>query len=108
MDYKLIVFVPKSHLDKVRKAISKAGAGKIGNYDYCTFVSEGIGTYRPLKGARPYKGKVNKIETVKEYRLEAVVPKKLLKKVIAAMKSAHPYEEPAYDVFSLISATFRQ
>ena len=101
MTYKLIIFVPKTYLNKVREAICAAGAGKIRNYDFCTFATEGIGTYRPLKGARPYKGKINKVEKVKEYKLEAIVPKKLLKKVVAAMRAAHPYEEPAYDVFPL-------
>jgi hypothetical protein len=101
--YKLIVFIPKSHSTRVRDAICRAGAGKIGNYDCCTFITEGIGTYRPLKGANPYKGKVGKIEKVKEVRLEVLVPKKVLKKVILALKSAHPYEEPAYDIYQLIT-----
>ena len=102
--YKLIVFVPKTHLSKARDAICKAGAGKIGNYDYCTFATEGIGTYRPLKGAKPYKGKINKIEKVKEFRLEVLVPKGSLKQVIRALKAVHPYEEPAYDVYRITPA----
>jgi len=101
MAYKLIVFVPNSHLDRVRDAICAAGAGKIGNYDFCTFATEGIGTFRPLRGDKPYKGKIGRIEKVKEVRLEVLVPKKLLKKVVRAMKAAHPYEEPAYDVYRL-------
>lgn len=100
--YKLVVFVPEKALEKVRKAICSAGAGKIGKkYDNCTYYSIGTGTFRPLKGARPYIGKVGKLEKVKEFRLETMVPDKILKKVIAAMKRAHPYEEPAYDVYPL-------
>lgn len=101
--YKLVVFVPQSHLENVRIAICKAGAGQIGNYDNCTFMSSGIGTFKPLKGARPFKGQKGKLERVGEARLETIVPAKKIKKVISAMKKAHPYEEPAYDVFKLES-----
>ena len=73
-------------------------------YDNCTFCSKGTGTFRPLAGARPYKGKIGKLEKVKECRLETIVPDKILKKVIAAMKRAHPYEEPAYDIYPLKAA----
>jgi len=101
--YKLVVFIPMSHLEKVRLAVCQAGAGKLGNYDCCTFISKGTGTFRPLPGAHPYIGKRGKISKVKEARLETLVQKKDLKKVIAAMKKAHPYEEPAYDIYPLIS-----
>jgi len=101
--YKLVVFIPESHLEKVRGAICQAGAGKLGNYDYCTFTSKGTGTFRPLKGAKPYIGKIGKLKKVQEIRLETIVQKKDLRKVIAAMKKAHPYEEPAYDIYPLIS-----
>jgi len=103
--YKLVVFVPENALGKVRKAICSVGAGKLGRkYDNCTFCSKGTGTFRPLAGARPYKGKIGKLEKVKECRLETIVPDKILKKVIAAMKRAHPYEEPAYDIYPLKAA----
>lgn len=102
MNYKLVVFVPQDHLEQVRIAVCNAGAGKIGKkYDNCTFMTSGIGTFRPLKGAQPHIGEIGKIERVGEARLETIVPKKDLKKVIAAMKKAHPYEEVAYDVFRL-------
>jgi hypothetical protein len=100
--YKFVVFVPKSHAEKVRAAICKAGAGRIGNYDNCTFTSEGTGTYRPLKGARPFKGKAGRIEKAKEVRIETIVPKNKLKAVIAVMKKVHPYEEIAYDLYPLL------
>jgi len=103
--YKLVLFVPEKALGKVRKAICSAGAGKVGQkYDNCTFCSKGTGTFRPRAGARPYIGKVGKLGKVKEYRLETIVMKKHLKKVVAAMKQAHPYEEPAYDVYLLKAA----
>jgi hypothetical protein len=99
--YKLVVFVPKTHLEKVRAAVCNAGAGKIGNYDNCTFITSGTGTFRPLKGAKPYKGERGKIEKAKEARLETIIPGSIIKKVISAMKKAHPYEEVAYDVYRL-------
>lgn len=102
MKYKLVVFVPQSHVEQVRVAICAAGAGKIGKkYDNCTFMSSGIGTFRPLEGAKPHIGQVGHIERVGEARLETIVLKKDLKKVIAAMQAAHPYEEAAYDVYRL-------
>jgi len=99
--YKLVLFVPQSHVERVRIAVCSAGAGKIGNYDNCTFMTSGIGTFRPLPGAKPSIGKVGELERVGEARLETIVEEKDLKKVISEMKKVHPYEEPAYDVFKL-------
>ena len=99
--YKLVVFVPQTHLEKVRIAVSNAGAGKIGKYDNCSFMASGIGTYRPLKGSRPFKGKIGKLTRIGEARLEVTVSNNNLKKVIAAMKKVHPYEEIAYDIYKL-------
>lgn len=99
--YKLVVFVPQTHVENVRIAVCCAGAGHIGKYDNCAFMAPGIGCFRPLKGTKPYKGKVGQLERVGEARLEVVVPAAKIKQVIAAMKKAHPYEEPAYDVVRL-------
>jgi hypothetical protein len=99
--YKLIIFVPKTHLEKVRQAVFEAGAGRIGNYDRCSFVSEGYGTFRPLKGSKPFIGKQGKLKKVKECRLEIAVMDNALRKTVLAMKAAHPYEEPAYDCLKL-------
>jgi len=101
--YKLVVFVPETYLEKVSAAIFNAGAGVIGNYDHCSFSSLGTGTYRPFKGAEPYRGKSGKIEKAKEFRLEILVDTKKIKKVVSAMKKAHPYEEVAYDVYPLVN-----
>jgi hypothetical protein len=89
-------------LKKVEQAICDAGAGKIDKYDSCTFVTYGIGSFRPLKGSKPFIGKKGKVSRIKEARLETIVPKVKLKKVIKAMKKAHPYEEVAYDIYPLL------
>jgi len=99
--YKLAVFVPFSHVDAVREAIGREGAGWIGNYSDCTFMTSGIGTFRPLEGTNPFIGSHGKLEKVDEYRLETVVPESRLKKVVEAMLKAHPYEEVAYDIYPL-------
>lgn len=100
--FKLVVFVPVKYLEPLRAAVCAAGAGRIGgHYDNCTFSASGTGTFRPLKGAKPFIGQPGKITRVKEIRLETIVPLAKLKKVVAAMKKAHPYEEPAYDLIPL-------
>ena len=100
-NYKLVVFVPQTHVENVRIAVCSAGAGHSGKYDNCAFMAPGIGCFRPLKGAKPFKGQKGKLERVGEARLETIVPASKIKRVIAAMKKAHPYEEPAYDVVRL-------
>ena len=101
MMYKLVVFVPTSHADKVRRAIGEAGAGKLGNYTFCSFSTKGIGRFKPEEGAKPYIGSIGDIEEVEEERIEAVCHKDVLDNVIAAIKGVHPYEEVALDVYPL-------
>lgn len=98
---KLAVFVPPGHADAVREALSRAGAGWIGNYSHCTFNVKGTGTFRPLEGASPYIGRVGDLERVEEIRLETILPAGLAGRVVEAMLSAHPYEEVAYDLYPL-------
>ena len=100
-NYKLIVFVPADSLAKVSNAVFAAGAGAIGNYSNCGFGAEGTGTFKPLEGAKPAIGQKGKLEKVNEIRFETIVPSPKLDAVIAAMKEAHPYEMPAYDVIKL-------
>jgi dinuclear metal center YbgI/SA1388 family protein len=100
-NYKLIVFVPRKLVVKVSNAIFAAGAGAIGNYSHCGFGTEGTGTFLPHKGAKPAIGKKGKLEKVEEIRFETIVPAARLNDVVAAMKKAHPYEMPAFDVFKL-------
>ena len=98
---KLVVFVPSRDADKVRDAITAAGAGAIGDYDSCTFTTPGEGRFRPLEGADPAIGSVGRLETVEEVRIESVLDRRRRAVVVEAMLAAHPYEEPAYDVIPL-------
>jgi len=100
-NYKLVVFVPIVAAAKVSNAVFAAGAGAIGNYKNCGFGAEGTGTFLPLKGSKPAIGKRGKLEKVPEIRFETIVPAEKLDSVIEAMKKAHPYETPAFDVFKL-------
>jgi len=100
-NYKLVVFVPVDALDKVANAVFAAGAGAMGNYRDCGFGTDGTGTFLPLKGAHPAIGKQGRREAVHETRFETIVPAEKLDAVVAAMKQAHPYEMPAFDILRL-------
>ncbi|MGJ4905411.1 hypothetical protein ACQR0V_27850 [Bradyrhizobium sp. HKCCYLS2058] len=99
--YKIVVHVPEAAGDAVRHAMGEAGAGRIGNYDHCSFTSKGTGRFRSLAGANPAIGAVGRLETVEEERIEAVCAGDRLRSVIQAIRSAHPYEEPTIDVYAL-------
>jgi dinuclear metal center YbgI/SA1388 family protein len=96
---KIVVFVPETHHEQVLKAMGDAGAGWIGNYSHCTFNTPGFGTFIPQEGTNPFIGQQGKLEKVNEIRLETIMPKVLVKKVVSAMLKAHPYEEVAYDIY---------
>jgi putative NIF3 family GTP cyclohydrolase 1 type 2 len=98
---KLVTFVPHEQAELVRAAVTAAGAGRIGDYDSCTFTTTGEGRFRPLDGASPTLGRVGEVEVVAEARVEAVYPRHLRREVVQALKAAHPYEEVAYDVLEL-------
>ena len=99
--YKLAVYVPNTHVDKVKNALSDAGAGHIGNYSHCSFSSQGIGSFKPLDNANPYIGSLGEVELVEEVKIETIVPNKTLGGGISSMIKAHPYEEVAYDIYKL-------
>jgi hypothetical protein len=92
----LVVYVPVSHSEDLLTAIGDAGAGKIGDYSHCSFTTPGTGRFTPLLGARPFIGAVGQGETVPEIRVECVVEADMLDAVVLALRSAHPYEEPAF------------
>jgi dinuclear metal center YbgI/SA1388 family protein len=101
---KLVVFVPTADAARLVDALAAAGAGAIGAYDRCAWTSEGIGTFRPLVGAEPAVGEVGRVERVAETRVEMVLPAARRDEVVAALRAAHPYEEPAFDVLAQLSA----
>lgn len=105
--YKIVVFVPEEAVDGVRDAMSQAGAGRIGQYSYCSFRTKGVGSFRAEDGARPYVGSVGEIEQVDEWRLEMVCNRSVLNDVLVAMREKHPYEEVAYDVYELSNPPVR-
>lgn len=98
---KFVVFVPLTHADIVRQVIGEARAGKIGNYDFCSFSSRGTGRFRGNEKANPTIGEAGKYEAVEEERIEVIVPRELLKVVIEKVKAVHPYEEVAFDIYPI-------
>ena len=101
---KLVWFVPEEALDATRDAVFDAGAGRIGDYERCSWYAAGTGTFFGREAASPILGKRGREERVAELRVETVVPAERLETVVAALRDAHPYEEPAYDVYPLLDA----
>jgi hypothetical protein len=99
---KLVVFVPTEALDTVRDAVFAAGAGRIGDYERCSWYAEGTGTFLGGEGTSPTLGERGREERVPELRLETVFPADRHDDVVAALRQAHPYEEPAFDVYPLL------
>lgn len=100
--YKLVVYVPRNHVESVREALFNAGAGKIGSkYDECSFNTAGYGTFKPNEGSNPTIGEVGTQERVEETRIEVVYTKSIERKIFLALYEAHPYEEVAYDIIKL-------
>ena len=98
---KLVTFVPEGSVEAVLDALAAAGAGTIGNYRRCAWTVDGVGTFRATGDARPAVGSVGSTEHVRETRVEMVVPAESSAAAVAALRSAHPYEEPAYDLLPL-------
>ena len=101
---KLSVFVPLTHLEAVREALGNAGAGHLGDYDFCSFSAEGEGRFRGSDRTRPFLGRPGELESAREARLETIVPRGLEKSVLKALRASHPYEEIAYDLFPVEQA----
>jgi hypothetical protein len=99
---KLVVFVPREALDAVREALFAAGAGRIGEYERCSWYTAGTGTFLAGEGTSPTVGERGREERVAELRLETVFPEEQHEDVVAALRRSHPYEEPAFDVYPLL------
>ncbi|WP_273151697.1 NGG1p interacting factor NIF3 [Methylophaga thiooxydans] len=98
---KLVFFVPESHKETVKNAIFAAGAGKYDGYDCCSWETQGTGQFRPLQGSQPFLGQQGSIERVDEFRVETVCPESKIKVILESLLLAHPYETPAYEVWSV-------
>lgn len=103
---KIVVFVPDSHLEILKKKMFEAGAGRLGDYDSCCFQQKGLGQFRPLKGSQAFLGEIDQLEQVEEWRIEMVSTLADVSEVLKAMKQAHPYEEVAFDVIELQNHRF--
>jgi hypothetical protein len=103
--FKLVWFVPASHLQATRDAVFAAGAGRVGDYERCSWATLGEGTFFGRDGTRPAVGEAGRDETVAEYRVETVVPADRLGAVVDALRGAHPFEEPAFDVYQRVEGT---
>lgn len=100
--YKLTVFIPDEALEQVKSALFAAGAGSIGNYEQCCWQVQGTGQFMPLAGSAPHIGKQDSLETVNEWRVEMVIDDTFITAAVIALKEAHPYETPAYDVIKVL------
>jgi hypothetical protein len=102
LNRKHVVFVPREAIDAVRTAHFEAGAGRIGDYERCSWYTQGTGTFLGGEGTNPSLGEAGREQRVAELRLETVFPEEKQEDVIAALRRAHPYEEPAFDVYALL------
>jgi hypothetical protein len=96
----LVVYVPRDATERLLAALFAAGAGTVGDYEECAFVAPGMGRFRPVGSASPAVGRLGELEQVAEDRVEVVLPRRLRADVVAAMRTAHPYEEPAFHVLT--------
>lgn len=101
--YKMAFFVPETDAERVKQAVFSTGAGQIGDYEACCFTTRGQGQFRPLQGANPHLGQVGSLEFVDELKIELVCKDELIHAAVEALRQAHPYEEPAFDVWSIES-----
>ncbi|MBQ0834001.1 YqfO family protein [Marinobacter sp.] len=99
--YKICYFVPETHVEKTKRALFEIGAGCIGDYDSCAWQCRGQGQFRPLAGSSPFLGHRDTLEVVDEFKVELVCRDDLIRKAVSALKQAHPYEEPAYEVYRM-------
>lgn len=98
---KLEIYIPETHVEKVKDAIFAAGAGKIGNYDRCCWQASGVGQFRACEGSSPFIGKQDEVEKVAEIKIETVCDKGNIAAVVKALKKSHPYETPAYQYWEV-------
>ncbi|MCX7098065.1 MAG: NGG1p interacting factor NIF3 [Methylococcales bacterium] len=101
--YKLCFYVPETHLEPIKTALFAAGAGHYQAYDQCCWQVRGVGQFRPLANSQPYIGKPQQLEKVDEYKVEMLCRATVIKAVVQTLLKAHPYEEPAYEVYKILT-----
>ncbi|WP_345980621.1 NGG1p interacting factor NIF3 [Sulfurimonas sp. HSL3-2] len=99
--YKLNFFVPAEDKERVKEALFSIGVGRYENYECCSFETLGHGQFKPVNGADPYIGELDRLEVVEEYKVEMICKDELIKKALVVLKKVHPYEEVAYEVFRM-------
>jgi len=105
-DVKLEIFVPREYSLKIRDELAKIGVGRVGNYDHCLAISPVQGYYRPLPGAEPFEGKIEKISETVEHKIEVNCKRELVNEAIKVIRKVHPYEEPLVNVIPLANHLF--
>lgn len=100
---KLVVFVPEENAEEVRQALGEAGAGRIGEYSFCSYSIKGVGRFMPSYKADPHIGSAGKLEEVSEERIEVACEKAHASKIIQVIKEVHPYEEVVIDIYPMLS-----
>lgn len=101
--YQLCFYVPETHVDSVKDAVFRAGGGRIGDYECCSWQVLGEGQFRPSEGSRPFLGRVGQLESVPEVRVELVCDDTCIEAAVAGLVAAHPYEEPAFHYWPVLS-----
>ncbi|MDF1589683.1 MAG: NGG1p interacting factor NIF3 [Gammaproteobacteria bacterium] len=99
--YKIVFYVPETHKERVKTAMFAQGAGRYQGYDCCAWETKGTGQFRPLAGSQPFIGSSNQLEQVDEFRVEMMCSEQHIKAALNALIAAHPYEVPAYEVWSV-------
>ena len=100
---KIVVYVPRQDGDAIRRALGEAGAGNIGEYSFCSFSAEGVARYKASEDAHPYIGKPGALTTTTEERIEVTCDRDQAAALVTRIKRAHPYEEPAIDIYPLLT-----
>ena len=101
--YQLIFYVPETHLERVKTALFYAGAGKMAGYEHCAWQTRGEGQFKALQGSEPFLGQIGQLETVIEYKVELVCDDAYMKDVLLALLKHHPYQQPAYAVYKILT-----
>ena len=101
--YLVSFYVPESHLETLKKALFQKGAGKLGNYDCCSWQTKGMGQFRPLDGSTPFMGSRGKIHPEEEYKVDLICNNDIIREVLSELVRVHPYEEPAYHAIKILT-----